>query len=91
MIALIVIMVLKLISFGPTTTEPIIIPPMPSYSPAINEAQEWAEYEREAYDEYAEEFTKLFKSYETKRASNGAMLIRRGNSGKYSFAKRGQK
>lgn len=33
------------------------------------------------------EFTELFESYETKRASTGRLLIRSGNSGSYKFAK----
>lgn len=54
----------------------------------INEAT-WNEYYVDAYNEYADEFTALFNSYETKRASNGALLIRTGNSGRYKFAKKG--
>lgn len=50
---------------------------------------EWNEYHAEAYAEYADEFTALFNSYETKRAKNGALMIRSGNSGSYKFAKKG--
>ena len=67
------------------------IPPMPAYAPAVmvSEEQEWDEYHAEAYDEYADEFTALFNSYETKRARNGAILIRSANGGSFKFAKKG--
>lgn len=35
------------------------------------------------------EFTNLFNSYETKRASNGRLMIRTGNTGSFKFAKKG--
>jgi hypothetical protein len=44
----------------------------------------WAE----AYDEFADEFTALFNSYQVKRAKNGALMIRRGSSGSYTFARK---
>jgi hypothetical protein len=72
-----------------TVNEPVIIPPMPQHSPLIIEEQEWDDYNRDAYEEYADEFTALFNSYTTKRAKNGALMIRRGNSGSYKFAKKG--
>lgn len=53
------------------------------------EGEEWSEYHAEAAREYADEFTALFNSYETKRAKNGALMIRRGNKGSYKFAKKG--
>lgn len=56
---------------------------------ALIEEVTWAEYHAEAVAEYADEFTALFNSYETKRAKNGAMMIRQGNSGSFKFAKKG--
>lgn len=56
---------------------------------AAIEEKEWTEYHAIAFEEYADEFTALFNSYETKRAKNGAMMIRQGNSGSYKFAKKG--
>lgn len=53
-----------------------------------NEEYEWAAYHAEAMAEYADEFTALFNSYETKRAKNGAMMIRQGNSGSFKFARK---
>lgn len=50
---------------------------------------EWAEFHADAFKEYADEFTALFNSYETKRAKNGTMMIRQGDSGPYRFAKKG--
>lgn len=73
----------------PSATDVVIIPPMPQYSPVVSEDSEWAEYHAEAVKEYADEFTALFDSYEIKRAKNGAMMIRKGNSGSYKFCKKG--
>lgn len=71
----------------------VIIPAMPQQSPVIidQEDYEWSEYYADAFEEYADEFTALFNSYETKVAKNGAMMIRRGNSGSFKFAKKGIK
>jgi hypothetical protein len=55
----------------------------------INDEMEWAAYHVDAYEEYADEFTALFNSYETKVAKNGAMMIRQGNSGPFKFARKG--
>ena len=63
--------------------EVVVIPPA-----VVNES-EWEAYHTEAYEEYADEFTALFNSYEIKRAKNGALMIRRGNSGSFKFAKKG--
>jgi len=51
--------------------------------------QEWELYSQEAYYDYVAEFTALYRSYETKRASNGRVMIRSGNSGSFKFAKKG--
>lgn len=48
---------------------------------------EWQGYYSDAYSDYADEFTALFDSYETKWAKNGRLMIRSGSSGRYSFAK----
>lgn len=69
---------------------PVFIPPMPLYAPLVsNEDAEWDAYHCEAFLEYEDEFTALFNSYECKRAKNGAMMIRQGNSGSFKFAKKG--
>src|SRR5687767_13991446 len=72
---------------------PVAIPSMPNYAPTVstivlNDEEEWAEYHAEAVTEYADEFTALFNSYEVKRAKNGALMIRSGNSGSYKFARK---
>lgn len=91
MIAIIALILQVLISLVGNSAEAqvTVIPAMPAYSPAIAEEQEWSEYHAEAVAEYADEFTALFNSYEVKRARNGAMMIRRGNTGSYKFAKKG--
>lgn len=91
MITLIALVLQVLISLVNTTNnaDVVVIPPMPQVSPAVSEEQEWSEYHAEAMREYADEFTALFNSYEVKRAKNGALMIRRGNSGSYRFAKKG--
>lgn len=76
------ITILALIALIAIYAPVIILPP-------FSEAQEWELYKEEAYNEYAEEFTALFNSYETKWAKNGALMIRQGNSGSYKFAKKG--
>lgn len=67
----------------------IATPVAPAVQTEHNEAIEWAAYHVDAYEEYADEFTALFNSYETKRAKNGAMMIRQGNSGSFKFARKG--
>ncbi|MFE1145211.1 hypothetical protein [Streptomyces rochei] len=67
----------------------VVIPPKPQHSPAMAEANDWAMYWHEAYEEYEDEFTALFNKLECKRAKNGALMIRRGNKGSYKFAKKG--
>ena len=90
MIALIALVIRVLMTLvTPAQSDAVVIPPMPQYSPELMEAAEWVAYERDAYEEYADEFTALFNSYTTKRAKNGALMIRRGNSGSYRFAKKG--
>lgn len=56
-------------------------------SPAMAEALEWDEFHAIAVQEYADEFTALFNSYETKRAKNGRIMIRQGDTGSFKFAK----
>jgi hypothetical protein len=77
----------------PGNSDVVVIPPMPQDAPHITviDADDygWAEYYTEAYDEYADEFTALFNSYEIKRAKDGRLMIRRGNSGSFKFAKKG--
>lgn|SRR5690606_4224436 len=95
LIAIIAMVLIRLTAIipGPEVAEVMVIPPMPSFSPAEYaeeiEILEWDEYWCESFMEHADEFTALFNSYETKRAKNGAMMIRKGNSGSYRFAKKG--
>jgi hypothetical protein len=88
------VMLMNMLMFNGTAnaSEPVIIPPMPNYAPSatvVSEEQEWELYYQDAYYDYAEQFTNLFNSYETKRAKNGALMIRSGNSGSFKFAKKG--
>jgi hypothetical protein len=77
---------------GANSAQPVVvIPAMPQYAPT-----EYVETclcdeccYSEAYYEYVSEFTALFNSYETKRARNGALMIRVGTSGSFKFAKKG--
>ncbi|MFJ6010234.1 hypothetical protein ACIQHZ_31615 [Streptomyces halstedii] len=46
-------------------------------------------YRGEAYEEYADEFTSLFNSYETKWSKNSRLMIRQGSTGPYKFVKKG--
>lgn len=70
--------------------EPVFVPAKPATQPECTcDKCEWDAYYGEAYSEYVDEFTALFNSYETKRAKNGALMIRQGNSGSYRFAKKG--
>jgi len=52
-------------------------------------AWEWAQFNADAYLEYADEFTALFNSYEVKRAKNGAMMIKRAGDKSFKFCKKG--
>lgn len=60
-------------------------------APTSIEAEQftWDEFHADAYAEYLNDFDALFNSYETKRAKNGAMMIRVGDSGSFKFAKKG--
>lgn len=88
-VALILGMLLTLIGSGKAAShDVIVIPPMPQVAPIASE-EEWELYHAEAVKDYAAEFTALFDSYEVKRAKNGALMIRQGNSGSFRFAKKG--
>lgn len=83
-IAVVISMMLTVIAplFIPTANvEPVAI------AIEIPEELEWDAYHAEAYIEYADEFTALFNSYETKRAKNGRLMIRQGDTGSFKFAK----
>lgn len=103
MIALIAL-VIQVLAFLPTINQPrppIFIAPMPTteemhYVPGclcsmgcMSIDREYEEFHADAVKEYEDEFTALFNSYEMKRAKNGALMIRRGNSGSYKFCKKG--
>lgn len=88
----IIMLVLNLILMGRVNADVAIvtIPAKPELPPYVEDNDaEWDDYQWDAYEEYAAEFTALFNSYETKRARNGALMIRKGNSGSYRFAKKG--
>lgn len=87
LIALVIQVLMTLVT--PTNSAVITIPPMPIESPAHKADNEWLDFKIDAYWEYADEFTALFNSYEVKRAKNNALMIRRGNTGSYRFAKKG--
>lgn len=87
MIVAIVLAILNL--FAPVNANVIVVPPMPQYSPETIEAAEWEMYRYDAYEEYEDEFTALFNSYETKWSKNGRLMIRQGDSGSFKFAKKG--
>lgn len=88
---LVVIITVITASLGSGKSVPVVvIPPMPECSPVISaDESEWNEFHADAVAEYADEFTRLFNSYEIKRAKNGRMMIRSGNSGPYKFARKG--
>lgn len=94
MIAMVALILSVLMSLVGNSSEQhvIVIPAKPQYSPTVITRQDClcddCCYE-EAYIEYFDEFTALFNSYEIKRAKNNALMIRRGNSGSYKFAKKG--
>lgn len=91
-IALVIRVLIALVMPSAEAAPVVVIPAKPQYSPTVITRQDClcddCCYE-EAYVEYFDEFTALFNSYEVKRAKNGAMMIRRGNSGSYRFARKG--
>lgn len=97
MLAIVIWILLSLVNFGAKqTSDIVVIPPMPNHSPTnvtyvgdTGDETEWIAYHWEAEREYMDEFTALFNSYQVKRAKNGALMIRQGNSGSYKFAKKG--
>lgn len=48
---------------------------------------EWSEFHADAYDQYADEFTALFNSYEIKRAKTGRIMIRPEGARSFKFAR----
>ena len=84
MILVIVSLILAVIcpvQIQPVTARPVV-------SEQRSNEMDWAAFHVDAIEEYADEFTALFNSYETKVAKNGAMMIRQGNSGPYKFARK---
>jgi hypothetical protein len=51
-------------------------------------ADDWSAFHADAFAEYADEFTALFDSYETKWSKNNRLMIRVGDTGSYRFAKK---
>lgn len=87
MIVAILVAILNLLTLTNVESAPVtVIPPMPYQAP---DEHEWDKYKFEAYWDYADEFTALFNSYETKRAKNGRLMIRQGSTGSFKFAKKG--
>lgn len=72
-----------------------LVNPAPSFvtfdSTLVRECdeREWSEFHTDAYDEFADEFTALFNSYETKWSKNNRLMIRTGDSGSFKFAAKG--
>lgn len=52
-------------------------------------ADEWGAYHAEAKAEYADEFTALFNSYETRWSKNNRLMMRQGDSGSFKFVAKG--
>lgn len=102
-LALILSVITSLFMGRAEDTRVVVIPAKPDYSPdyvagafdhlygeqELTEEQEWELYNQEAYYDYVSQFTALFNSYEVKHARNGALMIRRGNTGSFKFAKKG--
>lgn len=98
MIAMILALILAVFSPAKAEIAIVTIPAKPNYAPTNNAENHWAAFNAgcmcddcywvECSREAAEEFDALFNSYEVKRAKNGAMMIRRGNSGPYKFARK---
>lgn len=78
-------------------TSAMVIPPMPTKSPAWTIEELVWEYEsgcmcdecywNECFEESLDEFTNLFNSYEVKRAKTGRMMIRRAGESRFKFAR----
>jgi hypothetical protein len=95
MIITVIAIVLQLIGSGHANVQTSVIPAKPNYAPTCHvkaSETEWltrVEYKRTAaYAGFLREFDNLFNSYEVKRARNGALMIRKGNSGSFKFAKK---
>jgi hypothetical protein len=69
----------------------ISAPALPISIPSVESVDEfeWSEFHADAMQEYEDEFTALFNSYETKWSKNGRLMIRQGDSGSFKFAKKG--
>lgn len=67
----------------------IEFPVLPHSSSVIseNEEQEWSEFHADAFDEYADEFTRLFESYDYKLSKNGRSMIRREGEKSFRFVR----
>lgn len=100
MIAILTLVIQVLMALiTPVNSESVTIPPMPAYAPEVTASAMEAEYESgciceeciwtDHFEDALYAFDALFNSYETKRAKNGALMIRRGNKGSYKFAKKG--
>lgn len=50
----------------------------------------WDAFHADAVEEYADEFTALFNSYETRWSKNNRLMIRSGNSGSFKFVAKGK-
>jgi hypothetical protein len=84
MITLIISLILQVICLGNAQPVNDVVSVAP-----VNDEREGSLYHAEAKQEYADEFTALFNSYECKRAKNGAMMIRRSGEKSFKFAKKG--
>lgn len=90
-LALVLQVLMALVSSS--ATEVMVIPPSNSADALMAEYESGCAcddcYWTTCYLESLSEFDAMFNSYEVKRAKNNALMIRRGNSGSYKFAKRG--
>lgn len=58
------------------------------YRSQNGEAEFWAGYRQDAFEEYSDEFTRIFNGLETKWSKNGRLMMRNGDAGPYKFVKR---
>jgi hypothetical protein len=93
MITIIAMILQVLVSLITPREVSVVIIPVSETADLANEYRNGCDcfdcYHAEVFEEAIDEFTALFNSYEVKRAKNGALMIRRGNSGSYKFCKKG--
>ena len=68
----------------------VSVPTVAPLQVASEEQFTWEAFHSDAVEEYADEFTALFNSYETKWSKNGRLMIRQGDSGSFKFVAKGK-